>query len=60
MILIIIIINYNHKFIEVKSIYTITQDTDIIFLKQTVVKDAGYECEIWVYNGKGEKVECYK
>jgi len=54
----IFIISQN-KFIEVKSTYTITQDTDVIFLKQTAVKDAGYECEIWVYNAKGEKVECY-
>jgi hypothetical protein len=55
----IFIISQN-KFIEVKSIYTITQDTDVIFLKQTAVKDAGYECEIWVYNREGEKVECHK
>jgi hypothetical protein len=27
-------------------------------LKQKAVKDAGYNCEIWVYNSKGEKVEC--
>ena len=32
---------------------------DCIFLKQRAVKDAGYKCEIWVYNTKGEKVECY-
>jgi hypothetical protein len=23
-------------------------------VKQQAVKDAGYECEIWVYNSKGE------
>jgi len=55
----IFIISQN-KFIEVKSTYTITQDADVIFLKQNAVKDTGYECEIWVYNEKGEKVECYK
>jgi hypothetical protein len=54
----ILIISQN-KFIEVKSTYTITQDTDIIFLKQKAVKDAGYKCEIWVYNDNGEKIECY-
>lgn len=32
---------------------------DCIFLKQNALKDAGYKCEIWVYNSKGEKVECY-
>lgn len=55
----IFIISQN-KFIEVKSTYTITQDIDVIFLKQKSVKELGYECEIWVYNEKGEKVECYK
>ena len=55
----IFIISQN-KFIEVKSTYTITQDTDVIFLKQKSVKDVGYECEIWVYNEDGKKVECYK
>ena len=55
----IFIISQN-KFIEVKSTYTITQDIDVIFLKQKTVKDNGYECEIWVYNEKGEKVKCYK
>ena len=54
-----IFIKSQNKFIEVKSIYTITQDTDVICIKQQAVKDAGYECEIWVYNEKGEKVECY-
>ena len=44
--------------IEVKSDYTIKVDNDIILLKQQACKDAGYYCEIWVYNAKGEKVEC--
>lgn len=48
-----------NKFIEVKSTYTITQSTDIIFLKQQSVKNAGFACEIWVYNSEGKKVECY-
>jgi hypothetical protein len=51
----IFIISQN-KFIEVKSTYTITQDIDVIFLKQKSVKELGYECEIWVYNDKGKKV----
>lgn len=29
-------------------------------LKQHAGKDLGYNYEIWVYNRKGEKVECYK
>lgn len=54
----IFIISQN-KFIEVKSTYTITQDTEIIFLKQQSVKNAGFECEIWVYNREGKKVEIH-
>lgn len=26
-------------------------------VKQQALKDAGYKCEIWVYDGKGEMVE---
>ena len=33
---------------------------DSVFEKQQAVKDAGYECEIWVFNGKGKKIECHK
>ena len=46
--------------IEVKSDYTITRGRETIDLKQNACKDAGYNCEIWVYNRKGEKVECIK
>ena len=46
--------------IEVKSTWTAEKKKDCIFLKQQALKEAGYECEIWVYNGKGKKVECYK
>ena len=53
-------IPYQKRCIEVKSDYTITRDYDTIKLKQQAVKDAGYMCEIWVYNSKGEKVECHK
>ena len=47
-----------NRMIEVKSDYTFKVDNDIILLKQQACKDAGYSCEIWVYNSKGEKVEC--
>jgi hypothetical protein len=46
--------------IEAKSTWTAEKKKDCIFLKQQALKDAGYECEIWVYNDKGEKVNCYK
>jgi hypothetical protein len=46
--------------IEVKSTWTITKENSFIFLKQTAAKELGYNYEIWVYNSKGVKVECYK
>jgi len=45
--------------VEVKSTWTAEKKKDNIFLKQEAGKKAGYLYEIWVYNGKGEKVECY-
>ena len=47
-----------NKCIEVKSEYTVKCDFDTIKLKQQAVKGLGYKCEIWVYNKKGERVEC--
>ena len=32
---------------------------DNIFLKQNAGKELGYQYEIWVYDGKGKKVECH-
>jgi predicted nucleic acid-binding protein len=52
-------IKSQNKCIEVKSTWTAEKKKEIIFLKQKAIKDAGYECEIWVYNGKGKKVNCY-
>lgn len=49
-----------NKCIECKSTFTLSIKKDNIFLKQTAGKALGYEYEIWVYNSKGEKVECYK
>jgi hypothetical protein len=45
--------------IEVKSTWTIEKKKDNVFLKQQAAKELGYKYEIWVYNAKGEKVECY-
>ena len=53
-------IKSQNRSIEVKSTWTAQKKKDCIFLKQQALKDAGYECEIWVYNSTGEKVECYK
>lgn len=48
------------RMIECKSTWTMKKGIEKgnIYLKQQACKDAGYSCEIWVYNSKGEKVEC--
>ena len=48
-----------NKCIEVKSTWTAEKKKDSIFLKQNAGKQLGYNYELWVYNGKGEKVNCY-
>jgi len=45
--------------IEVKSAWTADKKKDNIFLKQDAAKKLGYEYEIWVYDGKGKKVNCF-
>ena len=55
-----IFIPSQNRMIEVKSTWTAEKKKDNIFLKQESGKKAGYLYEIWVYNNKGEKVECYK
>lgn len=52
-------IKSQNRCIEAKSTWTAEKKKDNIFLKQNALKNAGYKCEIWVYNSKGEKVECY-
>ena len=54
------LIKSQKRCIEAKSTWTAEKQKDCIFLKQQALKDDGYECEIWVYNDKGEKVNCYK
>jgi len=48
-----------NKCIEVKSTWTFTTQKETIFLKQQAAKELGYLYEIWVYDGKGNKVEFY-
>jgi hypothetical protein len=55
-----IFIPSQNKMIEVKSTWTAEKKKDNIFLKQIAGKELGYEYEIWVYDKKGIKVECYK
>ena len=46
--------------IEVKSEWTIKISNSNVFLKQAAAKELGYKYEIWVYNPKGEKINCYQ
>jgi hypothetical protein len=55
-----IFIPSQNRCIEIKSTWTAETGKDYIFLKQTAGKLLGYNYEIWVYNGKGEKIKCYK
>ena len=52
-------IKSQNRCIETKSTWTVNKKKDCIFLKQKALQEAGYICEIWVYNHKGEKVECH-
>jgi hypothetical protein len=55
-----IFIPSQNRCIEVKSTWTAENKKDCIFLKQQAGKELGYNYEIWIYNGKGKKIECYK
>ena len=54
-----IFIPSKNKCIEVKSTWTFNLNNDIVLLKQQAVKDAGYKCEIWVYDAKKVLIEKY-
>ena len=43
----------------VKSTWTAEKNKHNIFLKQKAAKDLGYKYEIWVYNNKKYKINCY-
>ena len=55
-----IFIPSQNRMVEVKSTWTAEKKKDNIFLKQEAGKKLGYSYEIWVYNKKGEIVECHK
>ena len=55
-----IFIPSQNRCIEVKSPWTEQINKDNIFLKQQAGKELGYNYEIWVYNGKGVRVEKYE
>ena len=55
-----IFIPSQNRCIEVKSTWTAEKNKDNIFLKQNAGKELGYNYEIWVYDGKGVRVEKYE
>ena len=55
-----IFIPSQNRCIEVKSTWTEKININNIFLKQNSGKELGYNYEIWVYDSKGNKVNCYK
>jgi hypothetical protein len=55
-----IYVKSQNRCIEAKSTWTAKMKKDCIFLKQQAGKELGFNYEIWVYDKKGEKVECYK
>ena len=55
-----IFIPSENKCIEIKSTWTAKKKKDCIFLKQNAGKALGYKYEIWVYNDKKERVNCYE
>jgi hypothetical protein len=54
-----IFIPSKNKCIEVKSLWTLKKQKEVIFLKQTAAKELVYLYEIWVYDKEGNKVEFY-
>jgi hypothetical protein len=54
-----IFIPSNNLCIEVKSLWTLKNDKNNVFLKQQAAKDLGYNYEIWVYDSKGNKIETH-
>lgn len=50
-------IKSQNRCIEAKSTWTAEKKKDCIYLKQQTLKNAGYLCEIWIYDGKGQIVE---
>ena len=55
-----IFIPSQNRCIEIKSTWTFQKKHDNVLEKQAAVKLAGHQCEIWVFDAKGELVECHK
>ena len=55
-----IFIPTQNRCIEVKSTWTAKHNEHNIYLKQNAAKLLGYNYEIWIYNEKEEKINCYE
>jgi hypothetical protein len=54
-----IFIPTENRCIEVKSTWTAKTNEHNIFLKQNAAKELGYKYEIWIYNERKKKVNCF-
>jgi predicted Zn-ribbon and HTH transcriptional regulator len=54
-----IYIKSENRCVEVKSTWTFEKKKEITFLKQKGAKEMGMKYEIWVYDGKGKRVQTY-
>lgn len=52
-------IKSQNRCVEVKSTWTINQDKNNVFEKQTAAIDLGYKYDIWIFNNKGNKINSY-
>jgi predicted small metal-binding protein len=52
-----ILIKSQKRCIEIKSLRTMEKGRNDVYLKKQALEDAGYKCEIWVFNKKGEKLK---
>jgi hypothetical protein len=41
----------------VKSTWTLDKNREKVDFKKKALEDLGYKCEIWVYDGKGVRIE---
>ncbi len=53
-----IFIPHQNRLIEVKSTWTYKCKTDFVKQKGEAAKAAGYNYELWIYDGKGNRVTC--
>jgi hypothetical protein len=51
-----VFIPHENKIVEVKSTWTYRSKGDNVLLKKRCCEEQGYDYEIWVYNGKGKRV----